>query len=254
MHLRAGSVGFAYKEWKGGFYSERCADRAMLTEYAEKLPTVELNNTFYRMPKRSVVAGWRERTRDGFLFSVKATKHVTHVKRLGDVDETLGFMFRSLDELGEKLGAVLFQLPPQLRRDLPLLEAFLARLPETCRPALEFRNASWFRDETYDLLRAHNAALAVNDLGDARRSSPFVSTADWGYVRLLRQEYEPAALEAWTERIASQRWEEAFVFFDSKAWGPRYAERLNELGAESSGPSVAKTTSESGDKPKSESA
>jgi len=166
MRIFAGTSGFSYAEWKGRFYPEALPDAQMLRFYASRLPTVEINNTFYQMPKPETVAGWRDSTPDAFLFAVKASRRITHQKKLADVAEDVAYLFNVVDALGAKVGPVLFQLPPFLKKDLGVLQAFLAALPAGRRAALEFRHPSWFEDDVYAALTAANVALVGGDLAD----------------------------------------------------------------------------------------
>lgn len=232
MRVLAGTVGFSYKAWKGRFYPADTPDHELLGYYSERLPAVELNNTFYRIPRRTTCEKWHQRSAPDFFFCAKASKHVTHVRPLADTPEPLGYMMRSFERLEDKLAAVLFQVPPYFKKDLRRLRVFLNRLPRDLRVTVEFRNSSWFDDEVYEELEARNVALAVNDIDDTRRASPFVATADWGYLRMLRRRYDEAALDEWAGRIRDQSWTRAFVFFDTKGAAPELALALNDRFAE----------------------
>ncbi len=234
MERRVGTSGFSYKEWKGPFYPEKLAAKDMLRFYAERLGAVEINNTFYRMPKREVVAGWAEQVPDEFRFVLKASRRITHQAKLRDCEEAVGYLFRAADALSDKLGAVLFQLPPYLKKDVPLLREFLALVPEGRRAAVEFRSTSWLDDAVYDALRERDAALCVADFDEAQKKIPLVSTASWGYLRLRAAHYEDAELTAWNEAIDAQGWDTAFVFFKHEDEGvaPVLAARLLELAAD----------------------
>jgi uncharacterized protein YecE (DUF72 family) len=238
VRLLAGSSGFAYKPWKGPFYPEGLPDAEMLAYYAARLPTVEINNTFYRLPKADVLEGWAEQTPPGFRFVLKASRRITHIQRLKEAGELLDYLFRTAATLGDRLGPLLFQLPPHMKKDLERLRVFLELVPRDRRVTLEFRHASWFEDEVFELLRAHDAALcyAETDAGDEEGetlSVPLVATAGWGYLRLRREHYTDADLESWAARIATQPWSEAYVFFkhEDTAAAPLTARRLLELVA-----------------------
>jgi uncharacterized protein YecE (DUF72 family) len=238
--LLAGASGFSYKPWKGPFYPVDLPDAGMLGYYAARLPTVEINNTFYRMPKAAVLEDWAEKTPDGFRFVLKASRKITHIQRLKDVAETVGYLFETAATIGPKLGPMLFQLPPYMKKDLDRLRAFLDLVPAERRVALEFRNASWFEDEVFGALRARDAALCVaetepDDQESGNETVPLVATASWGYLRLRRADYTDADLEAWAERIRGQGWSEAYVFFKHEDEGaaPKLALRLMELSARS---------------------
>jgi uncharacterized protein YecE (DUF72 family) len=232
MQLLTGTSGFSYKEWKGPFYPEKLATRDMLRFYAERLPAVEINNTFYRMPKASVLESWAAQVPDGFRFVVKASRRITHFKRLKEAGEETEYLFRTLEALGPHLGAVLFQLPPNLPCDALRLESFLALLPDGIRCAFEFRHASW-QDPAVDvLLRARGCARVQVDAQDAEPPE-LEATADWGYLRLRRAVYGPEALASWAARIAARPWREAFVFFkhEDAGAGPRLASELLALAS-----------------------
>ncbi|HLA77020.1 MAG TPA: DUF72 domain-containing protein [Vicinamibacteria bacterium] len=226
MKVRVGTSGFAYKQWKGSFYPEKLKDPQMLAFYAGRFSTVEINNTFYRMPARPALAKWAEDTPQGFSFVLKAPKRITHEKRLGDVADSVAYLVETASVMGPKLGPLLFQLPPFLKKDLSRLQAFLALLPAGQRAALEFRHQSWFSDDVYEALRAAGAALCFADTDEGR--TPSEVTADWGYLRLRRTEYADAALAEWAEEVLSQPWREAYVFFkhEDEGKGPALAERL----------------------------
>jgi uncharacterized protein YecE (DUF72 family) len=229
MEILAGTSGFSYKEWKGRFYPDSLPNAEMLSYYSRRLPSVEINNTFYRLPRESVVEGWAEQVPAGFRFVIKASRRITHFKRLKEAEDETGYLLRTVGLLGDRLGAVLFQLPPNLKQDLERLETFLSGLADPGRATFEFRHASWFEDETYDCLRAHGAALctADTDEGDAE----IVRTAAWGYLRLRKADYSDAALAEWAARVGGAGWEKAFVFFkhEDDGAGPRMAERFLEL-------------------------
>ncbi|HET8622800.1 MAG TPA: DUF72 domain-containing protein [Gemmatimonadales bacterium] len=218
MHVHVGTSGFAYKEWKGGFYPEKIAADAMLPAYATRLTTVEINNTFYRMPKESVLTGWASQVPPEFRFVLKASQRITHFARLGDDDGALDYFLRVASVLGSQLGPTLFQLPPNMKKDLPRLEEFLARLPHRWRAAFEFRHASWFGADTYAALRARDAALvhAEDDEGE----TPLEPTASWGYLRLRRVKYTVEELAERAARIRPLPWQEAFVFFKHEEGAP----------------------------------
>ncbi|MSR63580.1 MAG: DUF72 domain-containing protein [Planctomycetes bacterium] len=224
MRFFAGTSGFSYDEWKGSFYPEDLPAKSRLAYYASQLTTVEINNTFYRTPKTSVVEGWREQVSGDFRFVLKASQRLTHIKRLKDCAEDLKFALDVYRAMNERLGPILFQLPPNLKQDLARLAAFLELIPADIRAAFEFRNATWFGEETYALLRAKNAALVVSDVDDAPEP-PLVPTADWGYFRLRRTAYTPEALDTWLARAKAQPWQEAFVFFkhEDAGTGPKLA-------------------------------
>ena len=165
MKLHVGSSGYSYKEWKGPFYPKDLPESQMLRYYAERFPTVEINNTFYRMPSREVLERWAGETPDTFRFVLKAPQRLTHQKRLKDVGDSLPYFLDVSEALGAKRGPFLFQLPPNMKKDAPRLDAFLAELPSAARAAFEFRHASWFDEETFGILRARGAALCIAEAG-----------------------------------------------------------------------------------------
>lgn len=232
MRLLAGTSGFAYKQWKGPFYPEDLRDDEMLGYYAGRLPTVEINNTFYRMPRESVVASWTDQTPDRFRFVLKASRKITHFGRLKNVESELEYFLRVSTVLGPKRGPSLFQLPPTMKKDAARLRDFVALLPRAWPAAFEFRHASWFDDETYDILRARNAALCVADKGTDEDATPLVATADWGYVRLRAETYDEADLTRWIATLGNQPWQVTYVFFkhEDAGVGAKLALQLMELG------------------------
>ena len=235
MQIRVGTSGWSYKEWKGSFYPADLPSVGMLRYYAGRLPAVEINNSFYRIPKEKVLLDWAAEVPPEFRFVLKASRRITHINRLADADDSLGYFLRTANVLGERLGPTLFQCPPSLRMDLARLNDFLARVPRTWRAAMEFRHASWFTDPVYDALRAHDVALVAVDEDEGEGSgSPLVATATWGYLRLRRTEYDDQALGVWLERIRGQPWSEAYVFLkhdEDKPTGPEAATRLAEMAA-----------------------
>jgi len=231
--LWAGASGYSYKEWKGPFYPPDLANDDMLAWYSQHLPTVEINNTFYRNPKREVLAKWAETTPEHFRFAIKATRRITHDARL-KVDgaaEPLRYLYGSLSALGPKLGAVLFQLPPNLKKDVPRLNDFVALLPADHRAAFEFRHESWFDDEVYTTLKSAGASLCLSERED-QSPPPLVETAPWGYVRLRLEQYSDDELAGWAARLAATAWHEAFVYFMHEPTAPGYATTLTRLAGE----------------------
>ena len=229
MQLLTGTSGFSYKEWLGSFYPEKLPADAMLRYYAERFATVEINNTFYRMPAEAMLARWAQEVPASFAFTLKAPRRITHDKRLKEAEPDVTEFLRRAGALGDKLGVVLFQLPPFLKKDLPRLRDFLGVLPAGRRVAFEFRNDTWQDDEVYAELRSRGAMLCVTDTDEG--DTPFVATSDWGYIRLRRTHYDDAELAAWAGRIKSQPLERACVYFmhEDEALGTKFAERLNSL-------------------------
>ena len=230
MGVWIGTSGYSYKEWLGSFYPEGLPAKAMLGYYAARFPTVEINNTFYRMPAEKSLEAWRDEVPDPFVFVLKATQRLTHQKRLKGCEDDVAYFFKVARALGPRLGPVFVQLPPNLKKDVPRLQAFLALLPDDTRSAWEFRHESWFDDEVYAALAARNAALCIADAEDL--STPVVATAPFGYLRLRRPDYDEAALATWAERIAAEaRFAESYVYFkhEEAGTGPRFAARLQAL-------------------------
>jgi uncharacterized protein YecE (DUF72 family) len=221
-----GTSGFSYPAWRGGFYPEKMPPAKMLAYYAERLAAVEINNTFYRMPTAEVLQRWSEETPAGFRFALKSPRQITHDKRLVEVGAAVDRLAEVARALGEKLGPVLFQLPPNQRKDLPRLDSFLAALPAGLQGALEFRHASWFSDDVYDCLRTRRAALCLAESDELE--TPLEATADWGYLRLRRLDYDQAAIARWASYLQARSWSEAYVFFkhEDAGKGPDAANRL----------------------------
>jgi uncharacterized protein YecE (DUF72 family) len=229
--LLAGASGYSFKEWKGNFYPEKMKPEEMLVFYAERLPTVEINNTFYRMPKKVVLENWANSTPEGFRFAIKASRRITHMSRIKAESsaEPLGFLYGNLAALGAKLGAVLFQLPPNLKKDLPRLSEFLGLLPAGHHAAFEFRSDTWFADDVYDALKGAGAALVLSERED-NAPPPLVETAPWGYVRLRLETYSDRDLQQWAEKLAATAWREIYVYFMHEPTAPAYAQALMRFG------------------------
>jgi uncharacterized protein YecE (DUF72 family) len=232
MKLLAGASGYSFKEWKGGFYPQSIKPEEMLAWYAQRLPSVEINNTFYQMPKTGVLENWAKSTPEGFRFSIKASRRITHLARLDaqKAADSVGFLYRNLGALGAKRGPVLFQLPPFLKKDLSRLKDFLALLPQAHLAAFEFRNQSWFADEVYDALKAAGAALCLSEREDSA-PPPLVETAPWGYVRLRLETYSDDDLRQWAQRLAATSWREVHAYFMHEPTAPAYAQTLMRFAA-----------------------
>jgi uncharacterized protein YecE (DUF72 family) len=231
MHVRVGTSGYSYKEWKGPFYPKDLAAGRFLGFYAAALRTVEINNTFYRMPTAKLVEGWAAEAPETFTFAVKAPQRITHIARLKNAGDSVAMFVTTVRALGPRLGPLLFQLPPFLRKDVATLRAFLAlpALHEAPAPrvAFEFRHESWFDDEVFAALREHGVALCVAE-GESLQA-PLVATARWGYVRLRRDEYSDALLTDWARKIRAQPWDDAFVYIKhDEGDAPGVAKRLIE--------------------------
>jgi uncharacterized protein YecE (DUF72 family) len=225
--LLAGASGYSFKEWKGDFYPAEMKPEGMLAWYAERLPTVEINNTFYQMPKVAVLENWARSTPPEFRFAIKASRRITHMSRLkaDSAADSVAYLYKNLAALGAKRGPVLFQLPPFMKKDLPRLDEFLKLLPEGHGAAFEFRNDSWFVDDVYDSLRRAGASLCLSERED-NAPPPLVETAPWGYVRLRLEVYSDAELRQWSERLAATRWQQIYVYFMHEPTAPRYARSL----------------------------
>jgi uncharacterized protein YecE (DUF72 family) len=230
VRILAGTSGYSYPAWKGPFYPEGLPAQQMLRSYAERLPAVEINNTFYRLPRASVLEAWAAQVPEGFRFVLKASRRITHFKRLKDTDDETGYLLRTAGVLGPRLGAILFQLPPNLAADAERLDRFLALLPEGTRAAFEFRHPSWLEDPVTERLRARGCALVAADV-EGEAPPRLLATAPWGYLRLRRPGYAAADLAGWLERIRETGWGEVYVFFkhEDEAAGPRLALELLAL-------------------------
>ena len=241
MELRIGTSGWNYTAWRGSFYPKDMKPAGMLAYYVERFATVEVNNTFYRMPTAAAVTGWAAAAPAGFRFVLKAPQRITHFSRLRDVDEPVRQFCDTARLLGDKLGTLLFQLPPNFKVDAGRLADLLALLPTDVRAAFEFRNATWFADDVYARLAARNAALCIADNDDG--ATPAVATADWGYLRLRATGYSDDDLRGWlaTMRRIGGGWRDAFVFFkhEDEGTGPALARRLRALTDEPPGSSAS---------------
>jgi uncharacterized protein YecE (DUF72 family) len=230
MDLYVGTSGYSYKEWKGAFYPKDLPAQRMLRFYGERFRTVEINSTFYGMPKVSVLEVWSGAVPADFKFVLKAPQQITHQRWRNDTGDLVSQFLEVAGALTEHRGPLLFQLPPTSKKDATRLRAFLALLPSQLRAAFEFRHPSWFDDEIIGLLRAHRAALCIAD-ADGDLADPFVATADWGYLRLRRPDYDDTGLKEWVKRVQDQDWQAAFVFFkhEDEGKGPLMAKRYMEL-------------------------
>jgi uncharacterized protein YecE (DUF72 family) len=223
MRIRVGTSGWNYPEWKGTFYPADMKPAAMLTYYAGRFGTVEVNATFYRMPTAKAVAGWAAAVGPDFTFVLKAPQRITHFSRLRDVDEPVRVFCDVARGLGAHLGPLLFQLPPNFKKDVGRLGDILYMVPPDLRMAWEFRHESWFADDVYERLRARNAALAIVE--DEETTTPVLATADWGYLRLRAVDYTDAQLATWVDtiRTTDAGWRDAFVFFKHEERAPGLA-------------------------------
>jgi uncharacterized protein YecE (DUF72 family) len=230
MTIWVGTSGYNYPEWKGSFYPDKLSAAKMLPYYAERFATVEINYTFYRMPNEKILAGWNRETPDRFKLTLKAPKRITHDRRLCDCEEPTELFLRVAKTLGSKLGAILFQLPPYFKKDLEVLDGFLALLPADLTASFEFRHASWLDEEVYARLKHRNLALCIAD--SEKSSTPLRLTADYAYFRLRDQGYTPRDIAKWAHSIRDQtaQCRESYVYFkhEDEGKGPEFARRLLE--------------------------
>ena len=226
MRLFAGTSGFSYKEWCGEFYPPKLPAREMLAHYAQRLPTVEINNTFYRLPTAALLEGWRSQVPESFRFAVKTPRRISHVKRLRDCGDDFRVLLKALETLEPCLGPLLVQLPPFFKCDREVLAAFVGELPTGCHAAFEFRHESWFVPEVYDLLASRNLAVVQSEEADGFTPAPW--TADWAYLRLRKVDYTDADLDAWLARLRAGTLKSAHVYFkhEDAATGPKLAAKF----------------------------
>jgi uncharacterized protein YecE (DUF72 family) len=223
-----GTSGYNYPEWRGSFYPERLPAAQMLAHYAARFPTVEINYTFYRMPNERLVTGWAAQTPTPYRFTLKAPRRITHDRRLRDTDALVAGFCEVAGTLGDKLGALLFQLPPNVKKDLALFDAFLRSFPPGARAAFEFRHESWLDDDVYARLSDHNLALCIAD--SERMSTPVRLTADFAYFRLRDEGYDAGDISRWADTIARETasCRDVFVYFkhEEEGKGPLFARML----------------------------
>src|ERR1700736_2017441 len=226
-----GTSGFQYAEWKGNFYPEDLPAAKMLPFYADRLSTTEINYTFHRIPSGKTITNWKELTPPRFRFSLKAPQKLTHFARLRDCADTMRYFHDVVSALGEKLGPVLFQLPPNFKKDTILLADFINCFPGGLRAAFEFRHESWFDEEVFDALKSRNVALCLADTEDL--ATPQVVTADYGYLRLRRADYAQRDVERWAGFVRGQdkHWSDAFIYFkhEEAGIGPKLATQMMEI-------------------------
>lgn len=235
MTLYAGTSGYSYKEWKGSFYPEKLPAKDMLSYYATRLRTVEINNTFYRLPKKELLESWKAQVPSEFRFSVKASQRITHFKRLKDVQQETKYLLETVEALDDRLGPILFQLPPNMKKDLERLEVFVKDLPAGTRAAFEFRHPTWLDDDVLKLLSSGNHALCISDTDDVPVSH-IDKTSDWGYLRLRRENYSKENLKHWLKEMGKQNWKDTFVFFkhEDEGSGPKLAAEFMRLAGKAS--------------------
>jgi len=231
MESWIGTSGFQYAEWKGNFYPEDLPTAKMLPFYAERFNTTEINYTFHRIPSAKTIDNWNKLTPEKFRFALKAPQKITHFARLRDCADTLRYFHDVISGLGDKSGTVLFQLPPNFKKDTLLLADFVNSLPGGMRAAFEFRHQSWFEDEVFNALKARNVALCIADTEDL--TTPQLATAPYGYLRLRREDYAKADVERWAEFVRGQNehWQDAFIYFkhEEAGIGPKLAMQMTEL-------------------------
>jgi uncharacterized protein YecE (DUF72 family) len=229
MKLWIGTSGYSYPEWKGSFYPADLAQKGMFGHYAEHFRTVEINATFYRMPTDQLIAGWVKGAPAGFRFTLKVQKSITHTRRLKDCADPLAVFLDRADKLGDHRAALFFQVPPFVKKDVPLLREFVARVPRELRPAYELLDPSWHTDEVFGVLADAGAALCISD--SDKQATPFEATASWGYLRLRDEGYTRKDLAKWHARITAQKWEEAFVYFkhEDAGKGADLAQKLQAI-------------------------
>ncbi len=231
MKIYTGTSGFAYKEWKGPFYPDTISPKEMLRFYATRLNTVEINNTFYHMPQRTVLANWAGQVPDDFMFALKAPQVITHFKQLRNVFEETEYVFNALKTLSQRLGPLLFQFPKSFRADRAVLEDFLAILPAGAVCAFDFRSPTWLEGGIPELIRSKGCGWCIEDT-DEHPLREIISSASWGYLRLRRSNYTDDGLSELADLIGSQEWERAFVYFKhegDEARGPKLAARFQDL-------------------------
>ena len=230
MKFWIGTSGFQYAEWKGNFYPEDLPAAKMLPFYAERLSTTEINYTFHRIPSAKTIDNWKQLTPENFRFALKAPQKITHFAKLRDCADTLDYFCQIISGLGQRLGPVLFQLPPNFRKDAAVLNSFLRELP-SMRAAFEFRHDSWFDDEIFEILKSRNIALCIADT--EKLETPTVTTADYGYLRLRREDYEKSDVERWAKFTREQeaRWRDVFVYFkhEESGIGPKLAAQMMQI-------------------------
>lgn len=228
--IYVGTSGYSYKEWKGSFYPENISPKEMLSYYSSRFNSVELNNTFYRVPQPSMIETWKAQVPENFRFSIKASQGITHFRRLKDAAHPTRLMLETVSALEDRLGAVIFRLPSDMKKDLERLESCLKQLPRDTPTAFDFRNQTWFDDDVFELLRGENRALVVSDTEDL----PTIyreKTADWGYLRLRRVRYPDSDLKKWIKWMRAQKWKDTYVFFrhEDEGTGPKLAAQFIKL-------------------------
>ena len=224
-----GTSGFQYAEWKGNFYPEDLPAAKMLPFYAERFSTTEINYTFHRIPSSKTIDNWKTLTPENFRFALKAPQKITHWSKLRDCADTLDYFCKVISGLNERLGPVLFQLPPNFKKDVDVLTSFLREFP-SLKAAFEFRHESWFDDEIFGILKSRNVALCIADTENL--ATPKVSTGDYGYLRLRREDYRKIDIEQWVDFVRTQDgWNDVFIYFkhEEVGIGPKLARQMIEM-------------------------
>jgi uncharacterized protein YecE (DUF72 family) len=229
MKVWIGTSGYSYAEWKGAFYPADLAANKMFGFYSERFSTVEINATFYRMPTDKLIDGWVKAAPPGFRYTLKAPKLFTYTKHLLDCAQPLDFVLGRAHRLGDSRAALLFHLPPYLKKDVPALKDFVAMIPREVRAAFEFRNVTWHDDTVYSTLSDAGAALCISD--SDKLTTPLVATTSWGYLRLRDEGYGREDVARWLEQIRAQKWDEAFVYFkhEDAGKGADFALQMKEM-------------------------
>jgi uncharacterized protein YecE (DUF72 family) len=230
MKFFVGTSGYSYAEWKGIFYPSALPQKEMLRYYSERFSAVENNGTFYKLPKIEVVQSWVEQVPAGFRFALKAPQSITHFKRLKDVDDITNSLLSLANALKKRQGPILFQLPPNFKKDTQRLHAFLDMIDGRAPCAFEFRHPSWFDEEVFQCMKKHNCGLCIADADDLPQPD-FVATAKWAYLRLRRETYTTKQLQVWIEKLMTAKLREAYVFFkhEDTASGPKLAARFIKM-------------------------
>ncbi|HZW38762.1 MAG TPA: DUF72 domain-containing protein [Ignavibacteriaceae bacterium] len=226
MNLYVGTSGYSYKEWKGNFYPSDLSEKKMLKYYAEHFNTVEINNTFYRMPKADVLKSWKNDVPVDFKFIIKSPKRITHSKNI-ESNDPINYLINTVQVLDNNLGPILFQFPPYFKKYMDRLQPFVETIPDNIKAAFEFRHQSWFDDEVYAFLREHNFALCLSDT-EENPINDIIPTADWIYLRLRRLEYNDKSLKAIQKKIIEHNWKDAYIFFkhEDEGKGPAFANKF----------------------------
>jgi uncharacterized protein YecE (DUF72 family) len=229
MKLFIGASGYSYPKWKGKFYPEKFPENKMFEYYSQNFSSVEINATYYRLPDKKVFESWEQQAPENFKYALKAPQQITHFKRLKDAETELESFINNSKILNKKRGPLLFQLPPNFKKDIDLLKKFIKNIHESFI-TFEFRHSSWNDADVFKVLSEKNFSLCIADT-DENLIEEIISTADWGYLRLRKKEYSPKDLAAWKEKFISQNWKEVYIYFkhEDEANGPKFAKILINL-------------------------